>query len=59
LEREGKDDGEKKNWTDWHLKKGAAGAVGENSPQKQPNHGKMKPSTALERRNGVPKERAM
>jgi hypothetical protein len=30
----------------------AVGEVGEKSPQKQPSHGKMKPSTTLGRRNG-------
>jgi hypothetical protein len=42
-----------RNWTDWHLEKGAMEAAGEKSPQKRnPSHGKMKPSTALGRRNG-------
>jgi hypothetical protein len=39
-------------WIDWHLKKGAAGTVGEKSQQKKPSHGKMKSSTTLRRRNG-------
>jgi hypothetical protein len=41
-----------KNWIDWHLKKGAVGAVGEKSPQENPSYKEMKPSAALGRRNG-------
>jgi hypothetical protein len=39
-------------WTDWHLNDGAAGAVGEKSPQEKPSHEKLKPSAALGRRKG-------
>jgi hypothetical protein len=43
----------KNKWIYWHLKKGSVGVVGEKSLQKKkPSHGKMKPSTALGRRNG-------
>jgi hypothetical protein len=37
---------------DWNLKKGAAGAVGEKSPQEKPSHEKMNPSAALGSRKG-------
>jgi hypothetical protein len=42
-----------KNWIDWHLKKGAVGVVREKSPQKKVSDRKMKPTTALRRRNGI------
>jgi hypothetical protein len=45
-----KDD--EKNWIDWHLKKGAVGAVGEKSLQKKLSDWKMNPTTALRGRNG-------
>jgi hypothetical protein len=42
-----------KNWINWHLKEGAVGAVGEESPQERPNNfqeGETSQAETLERK---------